>query len=488
MAWTSVGNVLTFPLSGLSLSSPYTVSVRAFDAAGARGPAASNSFTTSAGGGGGGSGPDNFPRLSSFMAGSPQTYDSTFQTYAAKIHIVVLGGGYEAWQNNHGLSKQTVTSSIKAQSVVSTRVFQFWTLDTSTVSSGGAGNPTYVNKVNSMNWWLRDSGGNIVISLFASTDGEVNMTNGGPLDPATGLGPYAWGAKLANDMYHLGLYPATGTSAWPSLDGFLVDDLFWKPRQDGNWLRNGFTTDSQNDSTVQLAFRTGQQKFFSELAAIFPSASAQGGNIADWYPGNGANSTQPMAPSLGLFEHAIGASYSVDTWGGVGAVQASVQFQLANMVGPKYIIFSHDDVTATGSDNYGPNWQAMRYGITAALMNNAYYFANTSGGNYFSNPADCLWFDEYNGGSLAHVGYLGQPLSTSAGAAQTAAWSNGVWKREFANGIALWNPKGNGSKTVSLSGTFYHLRGSEPGNTGASTTSVSLNDRDGVILLRNSPP
>jgi hypothetical protein len=435
---------------------------------------------------------DNFPRLGTFMPGSPQTYDSSFQTYAAKMHIVVLGGGYEAWERNHGLSKQTVTSSIKAQSVVSTRVFQFWTLDTSTVSSGGAGNPTYVNKVNSMNWWLRDSGGNIVISLFASTDGEVNMTNGGPLDPATGLGPYAWGAKLANDMYHLGLYPATGTSAWPSLDGFLVDDLFWSPRQDGNWLRNGFTTNSQNDPTVQLAFRTGQQKFFSELAAIFPSASAQGGNIADWYPGNGANSTQPMAPSLGFFEHAIGSSNSVDTWGGVGVVQASVQFQLANMVGPKYIIFSHDNVTATGSDNYGPNWQAMRYGITATLMNNAYYFANTSSGNYYSNPADCLWFDEYDGGGRG-VGYLGQPLSNAAGAVQTAAWSNGVWKREFTNGIALWNPKGNGARPVSLAGlgNLKHFSGSQnPSlNNGSTVTngSVTLQDRDGLILMRLTP-
>jgi hypothetical protein len=439
---------------------------------------------------------DNFPRLGIMMMGSPQNYDSTFQTYAAKVHLVVLGGGYEAWQTNHGLSKQTVTSSIKAQSKVNTRVFQFWTLDTSTQSPAGAGNPTYVNKVNSMNWWLRNPypSGNIV-PAWTGPDSTVNMVmnSATPLDPATGLGPYAWGAKLVNDMYHLGLYPATGTSAWPSLDGFMVDSLFWSPRVDGDWLRNG-TTQLHTNSTIQLDVRTGEEYFFSELAAVFPSATAAGGNIADWYPGNGVNSAQPLAPGLGFFESAIGSSNSVDTWSGVAAVQSSVQFMMANLVGPKYLIFSHDGVTTTGSDSYGPNWQAMRYGITAALMNNGYYFAAaTLGQLYLSDPANCLWFDEYSGGSLNTVGYLGQPLSNAAGAVQTAAWSNGVWKREFANGIVLWNPKGNGQQTISLSGlgNLKHFSGSQnPSlNNGATVTngSVTLQDRDGLILMRLTP-
>jgi hypothetical protein len=438
---------------------------------------------------------DNYPRLGSMMMGSPQKYDSPFQTYAAKVHIMVLGGTYEAWETNYGYSKQTVTSSIKAQSTVGTRVFQFWSLDTSAISPVGPGNPTLVNKNNSMNWWLRTPyrNGSIVVSPFApTTDGEVSMVmnSATPLDSATGLGPYAWGAKLANDMYHLGLYP--GTSAWPSLDGFMVDDLFWKPRQDGDWLRNG-TTQSQNDTTVQLAFRTGEQFFFSEMATIFPTAIATGGNVADWWPGNGASSTQPLAPGMGFYESAIGASYSADTTAGSAAMQSQYQFILTNLASPKYLVFSHDNVTATGSDNYGPNWQAMRYGITAALMNNGYYFANTKGGAYYSNPADCLWFDEYNGGSLNTVGYLGQPLSNAAGAAQTAAWSNGVWKREFTNGIALWNPKGNGAHSVSLSGlgNLKHFSGSQnPSlNNGSTVTngSVTLQDRDGLILMRLTP-
>ena len=135
----------------------------------------------------------------------------------------------------------------------------------------------------------------------------------------------------------------------------------------------------------------------------------------------------------------------------------------------------------------------MRYGLTAALMNNGYYYANTNGAVYDDSASARLWFDEYDGGGNLGVGYLGQPLANAAGAVQTAAWSNGVWKREFANGIVLWNPKGNGQQTVSVSGlgNLKHLTGNQnPGlNNGSQVTggTVTLQDRDGLILLRLTP-
>jgi hypothetical protein len=69
--------------------------------------------------------------------------------------------------------------------------------------------------------------------------------------------------------------------------------------------------------------------------------------------------------------------------------------------------------------------------------------------------------------------------------------------REFKNGVVLWNPKGNGAKTVSVSGLvspsghsgLKHIAGKQDPavNTGKAATSVTLNDRDGVILLWTSP-
>ncbi|MGH8327315.1 MAG: hypothetical protein ACRET2_11175, partial [Steroidobacteraceae bacterium] len=57
------------------------------------------------------------------------------------------------------------------------------------------------------------------------------------------------------------------------------------------------------------------------------------------------------------------------------------------------------------------------------------------------------------------------------------------------NGIALVNPKGNGTQTVQLGGTFVKIKGTQDPsvNNGQTVTSVTLNDRDGIILLRQTP-
>jgi hypothetical protein len=51
------------------------------------------------------------------------------------------------------------------------------------------------------------------------------------------------------------------------------------------------------------------------------------------------------------------------------------------------------------------------------------------------------WFDEYVGGSEVNSpGWLGYPVSGSTGDPQRAAWSQGVWMREFDNGMVIMNP------------------------------------------------
>ena len=64
-----------------------------------------------------------------------------------------------------------------------------------------------------------------------------------------------------------------------------------------------------------------------------------------------------------------------------------------------------------------------------------------------------------------------------------------MWRRDFTNGIALVNPKGNGTQTVQLGGTFIRIKGGQDPsvNNGQTVTSVTLQDRDGIILLRQTP-
>jgi Hypothetical glycosyl hydrolase family 15 len=120
------------------------------------------------------------------------------------------------------------------------------------------------------------------------------------------------------------------------------------------------------------------------------------------------------------------------------------------------------------------DYQSMRYGLASCLMNDGYYSFTSSSTGY----SGVVWFDEYNAN-------LGQAVSPPP----TGAWQNGVWRRDFVNGIALVNPRGNGPQTVQLGGTFVKIKGSQDPavNNGATVTSVTLQDRDGIILLRQTP-
>ena len=99
-------------------------------------------------------GADKFPRLGIISTGGPQKYASSFQTFAAKQNIVIIGGAWEGWQRGAGYSKQAVIGSIKAQSHVSTRVFQYVALNSLATSAGANGFPTFYNQVAAKKWWL----------------------------------------------------------------------------------------------------------------------------------------------------------------------------------------------------------------------------------------------------------------------------------------------------------------------------------------------
>ena len=168
----------------------------------------------------------------------------------------------------------------------------------------------------------------------------------------------------------------------------------------------------------------------------------------------------------GVLETMLGQSWAIESWGGWQAMMAQYTRAMSALKSPKLAIFNQ-----WGSPT---DYQSFRYGLASCLMNDGYYSFTDESTAY----TGVVWFDEYNAN-------LGQATSVPP----TAAWQNGVWRRDFANGIALVNPKGNGQKTVQLGGTFVKIKGGQDPsvNSGQTVTSVTLNDRDGVILLRQSP-
>jgi len=151
---------------------------------------------------------DNFPHLGLLSIGGPQKYAAPFRTYAAKYHMVVIGGNWEGWQQGAGYSKETVISSIKSQSFVRTRVFQYVSLNTLYNSTYANLNqfPTYYKQVNARNWWLHPilTAGTPVADPRSSQMWLVDIGPNVPVDPTTGLEPYQWAAKFVDDLFRWG--------------------------------------------------------------------------------------------------------------------------------------------------------------------------------------------------------------------------------------------------------------------------------------------
>lgn len=131
-------------------------------------------------------------------------------------------------------------------------------------------------------------------------------------------------------------------------------------------------------------------------------------------------------------------------------------------------------------------YQLMRYGLCTTLLDDGYFAPGVSGTYDWSK---LRWYDEYGDDSLTQVnvkrGYLGTPLSTRPTSATWAQGPMGVWSRQFTNGIAIVNPRGNGSQTVTLPKSYQLLTGTQQPtvNTGAVVSSLTIPDGDGRILI-----
>jgi len=73
-----------------------------------------------------------------------------------------------------------------------------------------------------------------------------------------------------------------------------------------------------------------------------------------------------------------------------------------------------------------------------------------------------------------------------AAAAVTAAWQDGVYRRDFQNGIHAGQSARHGTQTVTLAGTFHKILGArDPAPTTVRpVTSVTLKAADDLVLTR----
>jgi hypothetical protein len=399
--------------------------------------------------------PPSFPRIGGIQIGSPYDYnDPTYQAELAKQSVMILN--YYPGLAPGGTSFDSDVKAIKALNPHAL-VFLYTDSDEETMNSANRADASLINQINSMRWWLYTGTtfATPVLSFFGDGGYTINNTPNTPKD------------SQGDDAidYITKWYVSNYYTANPDIDGFFMDNVFTAPRVAGDWYRNNELLQS-SDPKAAAALQSGYERWFSLVRQLMPG-KYQIGNIATWnMTGDPLPAGYQGMADGGVLEAMLGKSYSVESYGGWQAMMTQYYATMGNLNSPQLAIFNQ---WGDPSD-----YQSMRYGLASCLMDNAYYSFTSNSAGY----TGVVWFDEYNAN-------LGQAVS----APPTAAWQNGVWRRDFTNGIALVNPKGNGPQTVQLGGTFVKLQGSQDPsvNNGQTVTSVTLQDRDGIILLRQAP-
>jgi len=190
----------------------------------------------------------------------------------------------------------------------------------------------------------------------------------------------------------------------------------------------------------------------------------QTANIADWGEGIAPLTEMTGVLNGGFIEATMGYAWSPESWGGWSTMMAWYRKALRAVAEPKLVVFHQ------GGDSR--DLKTFRYGFSSSLMDDGFYnFSDDRLGGY----RDVIWFDEYD-----------LKLGRATSAPPLQAWQKGVFRRDFENGIALVNPKGNGPVEVELEEDFLKLVGSQDPavNSGQTVRRVRLEDRDGILLQR----
>jgi hypothetical protein len=145
----------------------------------------------------------------------------------------------------------------------------------------------------------------------------------------------------------------------------------------------------------------------------------------------------------------------------------------------------HSAIDGRPANSNASHYQWFRYTFATALMQNGYYVYRAK--DYPSGSS--LWFDEYDRAGRDDTSWMGRGIagpSNPGAKGPSNPWKQGVYRRDFENAVVLVNPRGNGKKTISLEGGLRKLRGQQDSrtNNGRTVQSVTLNDSDGIILVR----
>ena len=247
----------------------------------------------------------------------------------------------------------------------------------------------------------------------------------------------------------------------PEFDMWFIDNWFYRPRVKADWDGNG-TNDDKDSESVRRDFRKGYVNALNRIEKLAPNLVVMGNVDGDAVSNGMLTEPEYRGRITALFEGAIGLTFSVESWGGWELMMQQYRITAGNAQQNLVLVTVH------GNEN---DFATMRYGLTSCLMDDGYYYYTSNENNYKS----ALWFDEFD-----------LDLGRAIDPPQFRAWQKGVYMRRFENGIALVNPKGNGTRTVQIEPGYRRIDGAQDPvtNNGQPATSVTLAERDGLILAK----
>lgn len=293
-------------------------------------------------------------------------------------------------------------------------------------------------------WVLHDQNGNMLYIPWGCSGGTCPQYAGDIANPAF----RAWWISSAQTIMNRASYL-----------GIWVDDVNLQMYvSDGNGNPVAPTDDNTGLPMTPTAWGAYMAEFMQQIRESFPNKELTMNAV--WYA-SPSGAPPGFDPSV---EAAIKSSTNINVERGVasdtGLTGGTGQFSL-------YSLFAYiDRVHALGAgvtlEEYQVTPAQQEYGLAA-------YFMISNGldriGDATTTPDD--WFPGYSVN-------LGTPLGGRT-------YTNGVFQRNFTNGIALLGEPGLATQTINLPGTYITLDG-------ASVNSVTLTGSQGIILIGSTPP
>jgi predicted nucleotidyltransferase len=295
--------------------------------------------------------------------------------------------------------------------------------------------------VNRNNWWLKDASGNHI--NFWPNTWMINITDGAP---STGERWYDFFPRFVSQKI-------ISSGPW---DGIFFDNSF----DNISWINNG-NIDINNDGEIDTPeyinqkWQEAMNKLFVQARILLGPDKILVANSSDFYNQylNGR-----------LYESFPGISGG---WQGV----INIYTNKNNGYAPFASIIN---VNTNNTDNRN-DFKKFRYGLASALLGDGFYSFDRGDQTH----RETWWYDEYEI-------FLGKPVSSIKNLNNNSNQiREGIWKREFQNGIVLINSSQE-KKSIDLGAEFEKIRGSQDTavNDGSIITSVELNPNNGLILLR----